>query len=139
MTETPRGELPEKWSNSRGSEDDALPFGTYIDGEQFVLHGGSCCRRARGEQRLSASAPLLRASIYETLALGWDDVVLDLRKLTFMDSGGVHLLRDLRDGVLGHARFSMIDGTGPAALPLQIIGGPRLLPSAEVGTQHALL
>jgi anti-anti-sigma factor len=85
------------------------------------------------------SAPLLRASIYETLALGWDDVVLDLRKLTFMDSGGVHLLEDLRDGVLGRARFSMIDGTGPAALPLQLIGGPRLLPSAEVGTQHALL
>ena len=85
------------------------------------------------------SASLLRATISETVAQGWDHVVLDLRKLTFMDSGGVHLLQDLRDGVLGRARFSMIDGTGPAALPLQLLGGPRLLPSAEVGTQHALL
>jgi len=85
------------------------------------------------------SAPLLRATISETIALGWEDVVLDLRRLTFMDSGGVHLLQDLRDGVLGDAHFTMIDGTGPATLPLQILGGPRLLPTAEVGVEHALL
>ncbi len=85
------------------------------------------------------SAPLLRATISETVALGWYEIVLDLRKLTFMDSGGVHLLRDLRDGVFGNARFTMIDGTGPAALPLQMLGSPRLLPSAKVGSEHALL
>lgn len=85
------------------------------------------------------SAPLLRVTISETIALGWEDVVLDLRQLTFMDSGGVHLLQDLRDGVFGDARFTMIDGTGPATLPLQILGGPRLLPTAQVGFEHALL
>jgi anti-anti-sigma factor len=85
------------------------------------------------------SASLLRETISETIASGWDDVVLDLRKLTFMDSGGVHLLQDLRDGVFGDARFTMIDGTGPAALPLHMLGGPRFLPLAEVGSEHALV
>lgn len=83
---------------------------------------------ARGElDRFTAAA--LRAAIDELVGSGWSDIVIDLRQLTFMDSGGVHLLEELRDAHFSPTRFSMIDGTGPAALPLALMGGPRLLPA----------
>jgi anti-anti-sigma factor len=78
------------------------------------------------------TADLLRAAIVAQLADGWEDVVLDLRELDFMDAGGIHLLEDLRDGTLGAASFSMLDGVAPVALPLDLIGGPRMLPRAEL-------
>ena len=80
------------------------------------------------------SAPELRAAIQEVAASGWTRIVLDLRQLDFMDAAGVHLLMDARDGRLGAAAFSMLDGVGPVALPLETIGGERLLPTADVGT-----
>lgn len=64
------------------------------------------------------TAPLLRAAVVEVIAVGWQDIVLDLRELRFMDSGGIHLLEELRDGAFGDARYRMVDGVGPAALPL---------------------
>ena len=46
----------------------------------------------RGEIDL-ASAGLLDAQVDELWASGWNDVVADLREVTFMDSSGVHVLR----------------------------------------------
>ncbi len=39
---------------------------------------------------------------------------------------------DLRDGALGDADYRMVDGVGAVALPLGLIGSPRLLPAADV-------
>jgi anti-anti-sigma factor len=78
------------------------------------------------------SALELRAVVQEMTSEGWSQVVLDLRQVDFMDAGGLHLLQDARDGRLAPARFTMVDGVGPVALPLAIIGGERLLPAAEV-------
>ena len=78
------------------------------------------------------TAPQLRAAVAEVITAGWREVVLDLRNLEFMDSGGIHLLEELRDGALGDANYRMVDGVGPVALPLRLIGAPALLPAAEV-------
>lgn len=76
----------------------------------------------------------LRASLEDVVSAGWHEVVLDLRGLDFMDAGGIHLLEDIRDGKLGAADWSMLDGVGAAALPVEVLGGPRLLPLARVGS-----
>lgn len=43
------------------------------------------------------TAPRLRATVTQAVDDGWDDLVLDLRGMTFCDSAGLHLLLDLRD------------------------------------------
>jgi anti-anti-sigma factor len=73
----------------------------------------------------------VRAAIRELLECGWRRVVLDLRPLKFMDAGGVNLLEELAGGRLGAGDFSMFDGVEPVALPLAVIGKPRVLPLAE--------
>jgi anti-anti-sigma factor len=53
---------------------------------------------------------------------GWEDVVVDLRQVVFMDSTGAHmLLRNHRRAEEAGKRFSIIDGTGPVARLLQLI------------------
>lgn len=78
------------------------------------------------------TTPRLRQAVIEAAGSGWQDIVLDLRALSFMDSAGVHLLEELRDGLVGDAQCTMIDGVGPVALPIETLGGPRLLPAAEL-------
>ncbi len=75
----------------------------------------------------------LRRVIEETAASGWRDVVLDLRGLDFMDSGGVHVLTDVRDGRYGDAQYQMVDGNTVVHLPLVLLGEPRVLPPADPG------
>ena len=74
------------------------------------------------------TADTLREAIAELVVSGWGQIVLDLSQLDFMDLGGVHLLKDARDGVLGVAEYTMIDGNAAVALPLQLTYGHRLLP-----------
>jgi len=76
----------------------------------------------RGEIDL-ASAGLLDAQVDELWASGWNDVVADLREVTFMDSSGVHvLLAHHRRAAERGARFSIIDGGGPVARVLALTG-----------------
>ena len=77
-------------------------------------------------------ADALRSAVDEVVASGWRRVVIDLRELDFMDAGGVHLLEELRDGRHSEAEWPMVDGHAPVSLPIELIGGPRLLPVAQL-------
>jgi anti-sigma B factor antagonist len=48
---------------------------------------------AAGEVDL-ATAGLLRDQLTELFDVGWRDVVLDLREVSFMDTSGIHVLLD---------------------------------------------
>ncbi len=76
------------------------------------------------------TAATLRGAIEGAVADGWAGIVLDLRRLSFMDGGGLHVLMDARDGRLGRARFEMVDGVDAVTRPVELLGGPRLLPAA---------
>jgi anti-anti-sigma factor len=83
--------------------------------------------RARGEVDL-AGRHVLDAQIRELWDSGWEDVVVDLREVTFMDSSGVHVLiahhrRALEQG----RRFSIIRGSAPVRRVLQVTGVDQLL------------
>ncbi len=70
-----------------------------------------------------ATRATLAAQLDELWELGWTDVVVDLRGLTFMDSSGVHLLlQHHRRGSEAGARFAIIDGPAPVARVLQLCG-----------------
>ena len=77
------------------------------------------------------SATSVRDAVRALAGGGLDDVVIDLRGLDFMDSGGIHLLQDLRDGRNGPLRFQMVDGVEAVRRPLHMVGEERVLPAAE--------
>lgn len=74
----------------------------------------------------------LRAAISRAVGEGWTRIVLDLSRLDFMGSAGVHLIRDADAGRLGSAEFTMVDGSPGVARPLVLLQEPRRLPSAEL-------
>jgi len=81
---------------------------------------------AAGELDLS-TVPLLRRQIDELLDVGWFDLRVDLREVTFMDSCGVHLLLDThrRTRTLG-GTLTVIASPGPVTGVLEPHGGrPR--------------
>jgi anti-sigma B factor antagonist len=58
-----------------------------------------------------ATAPELRATIDELLGAGFDDVVVDLAGVTFLDSSGLHVLLALHAAAeLGGYRFRLRPG-----------------------------
>jgi anti-sigma B factor antagonist len=70
-----------------------------------------------------ATCQELRVALDELWDLGWTDVVLDLRGLTFMDSSGVQILvENHRRATRTGARFSIIDGPGPVSRVLELTG-----------------
>ncbi len=77
------------------------------------------------------TAPAARMSVEMALADGWDEVVVDLSALSFMDAGGLHLLFGLRDIHAGGV-ISMVDGSAEAARVLRMLPGPPPLPQADV-------
>jgi len=80
-----------------------------------------------GELDLSTAAEL-EAELAQLRDSGFERVVLDLRKLTFMDSAGVKLLlaEDRSARAVGHD-FSLISGPPPIQRVLEITGLDRYL------------
>jgi anti-sigma B factor antagonist len=83
-----------------------------------------------GELDIATSGDL-RAQLDELWDSGWDDVVLDLRQVTFMDSSGLHILIDNHERAAQAAmRFSIIDGSEAVDRALEISGLRELLHDA---------
>jgi anti-sigma B factor antagonist len=76
----------------------------------------------RGELDI-ASVEALQEQLDELRITGWNDVVLDLRELTFIDSCGLSLLlREERAARRAGASFAIVDGSPPLARMLEIVG-----------------
>jgi anti-sigma B factor antagonist len=70
-----------------------------------------------------ASVGALQDQLNELHLAGWNDVVLDLRELTFIDSCGLSLLlREERAARRAGASFAIVDGSPPLARMLEIVG-----------------
>jgi anti-sigma B factor antagonist len=82
----------------------------------------------RGELDL-CTVDRLAAEVEELVAAGFSDVVLDLRRLSFMDSTGMHLVLRLvgRDD----ATVRIIDGAEPVARVFDVCGLRDELPFLE--------
>jgi len=81
-----------------------------------------------GELDLS-TAPKLELQLHELRDSGFRRIVLDLRRLTFMDSSGVALiLREDRLASAGDHAFSLIAGPPPIQRVLSICGVLDRLP-----------
>jgi len=81
-----------------------------------------------GELDLSTIAPV-REAVRALWAAGHGEVRLDLRELTFMDSSGVHLIRDLQTTAESTGRrLSVLEAEGPARRVLLLTGMRRHLP-----------
>jgi anti-sigma B factor antagonist len=86
-----------------------------------VPHRSFVLVAASGEIDL-ATCGLLRDELDRLWDSGWEDIVLDLREISFVDSTGAHMLmRNHRRAQDAGKRFSIIDGTGPVARLLQLI------------------
>ena len=74
------------------------------------------------------TAKAVRAQL-DALEPGFSRLVVDLRRLTFMDSTGVRLLLDVHDaaGRDGH-ELVVVNGSRPVARVLELTGVDRLLP-----------
>ena len=84
--------------------------------------------RAAGELDLS-TVGLLRDQVAELIDLGWRDLLVDLREVTFMDTSGVHLLLEADDRARSAAvRLGIVLEGGPVEDVLKITGVDRLLP-----------
>jgi len=77
------------------------------------------------------SAGDVRRTVEAVASAGSDEIVLDLRAVSFMDAGGLKLLYGLRDRAAG-ASCSMVDGGEAAARLLGLVPGPSPLPAADV-------
>jgi anti-anti-sigma factor len=76
------------------------------------------------------SSGVVRDAVAAARREGWTRIVLDFSGLDFMDSSGIRLLQDARDGALGAAEWSMVDSRPSVAFPLELVGAQRLLPAA---------
>jgi anti-sigma B factor antagonist len=69
------------------------------------------------------TVPLVREAFDQLRDAGWTSVVLDARRLTFVDSQGLHLLIALdRDARSRAWAFSLADGSPPLARLLDLVG-----------------
>ena len=87
--------------------------------------------RPHGELDL-ATAPELEARLTDLRGEGFDDLVLDLRGLSFLDSTGLRLLLDNRQRAeQGGWRFSIVDGDQPVSRVLEVSGVSPLFARAQ--------
>ena len=77
---------------------------------------------ARGELDIE-TVPHLRTALDELSAVGWENVVLDLRELTFIDSTGLSLLLEADRAARRTGRsFAIVDGSPAVARLLELVG-----------------
>src|SRR4051812_3643934 len=80
-----------------------------------------------------ASVGALQAALDELSAAGWENIVLDLRELTFIDSMGLSLLLEAdRAARLTGRSFAIVDGSPAVARLLAVVGLTDHFPRAEV-------
>jgi anti-sigma B factor antagonist len=80
-----------------------------------------------GELDMATCEPV-RAMLDELWESGWNEVVVDLRRVTFIDSTTLHLLvRNQKRAEHDGGRFWVIDGTDPVARVLTISGLRQVL------------
>lgn len=90
------------------------------------------CVVPRGELDL-ATCGTLDAQLDELWGSGWEDVVVDLRQLDFMDSSGLHvLIKHHRRAAGTRVRFSIIDGAESVSRLLQLTGVDAMLTHAPL-------
>jgi anti-sigma B factor antagonist len=73
-----------------------------------------------------SSVDALGAELDDLVGRGFEEIVLDLRALSFMDSTGLHLV--LAQSARRDARVTLIDGTGPVSRLFDIAGVRSALP-----------
>jgi len=89
--------------------------------------------RPHGELDL-ATVPELASRIAVLREAGCDDLVLDLRGLSFLDSTGLRLLLENRqDAEQDGWRFSIVDGERPISRVLEVSGVSPLFARAQLG------
>src|SRR3954447_4077974 len=88
---------------------------------------------ARGELDIETVVDL-RTALDELSAAGWDNVVVDLREITFIDSMGLSLLLEADRAARRTGRsFAIVDGSPAVARLLEIVGLTGHFARAEVG------
>lgn len=76
----------------------------------------------RGELDLMTTSAL-RAALADAVEAGAQEVVLDMRQLTFIDSSGIRLLVQTESSARANGRhFTIIDGSEPVARLLATTG-----------------
>jgi anti-anti-sigma factor len=92
--------------------------------------------RAIGELDLAA-APRLSLAVDDLIAVGFDQVIIDLRRLTFIDASGVRLLLDLaqRSDADGW-RLALVGGGEQVRRMLALTGALGRLPYRDTGTDR---
>lgn len=79
------------------------------------------------------TGPTVADTLDEVLADGWDDVVLDLRAITFADSTALHLLLGLAQRARDETRCIAVSrGARTVERLLSIAGLPDALPRVDV-------
>jgi anti-sigma B factor antagonist len=77
----------------------------------------------------------VRNQIAELLDVGWRDVLIDLREVTFMDTSGVHALLDADQRARDESvRLAVVVEPGPVRELLRITGTDRILTLAPGAT-----
>jgi anti-anti-sigma factor len=91
-----------------------------------------------GKLTMGLGDQILRDTIDELLAEGWKKVILNLSKVTFMDSSGVgELVAGLRTSASFGARLKLVNASERAHSTLYVA---RLLPVFEIHrTEHEAL
>lgn len=97
------------------SEIDGVEVRTWLDHDRVIL-------ALSGELDL-ASVNTVRVALDELRDAGWESIVVDLRKLTFIDSSGLWLLIDTdRVARRSGLAFAIVDGPPAFTRLLEIVG-----------------
>ena len=76
-----------------------------------------------------ATAPQVRAAVHELRASGFDHIVLDLRRLSFLDSNGLRLLVQLDAAARADAhRLELIPGPPEVQRIFELSSTTAMLP-----------
>lgn len=78
-----------------------------------------------------ATVPQVRDAASAATLAGFKSLIVDLRGVDFMDSAGVHLLRDLRSLESDGVRCRMIEGRLAVQRVLELTGDVAVLPAAD--------
>ena len=113
----------------------------HSQGQQFQIlverDGASVALRLTGEMDISCEEAFA-ATLRVCIADGAKDVLVDLSKLTFIDSSGLRMLIALWDRSCENGLdLSMLQGTGQVRRTMEIAGLDRLLPILDRGSSRS--
>jgi anti-sigma B factor antagonist len=100
-----------------------------------VLADGSAVRVTAAGEIDSSSAPLLRGQLDAVLEGGVEELVVDLSRVTFLDSAGLCVLAAAHRRAAGQdVRMRVLASSRAVIRPLQITGLWALLGASEVSS-----